>query len=199
MKMLQATETRYPNQFEYANATDFCRIFTQDINSLYLLSLLLSGDHEKAEQCFLGALENATSRRTVFKEWARSWARRSVIQSAQLMLSPRAGHGDQTPSSLPVEDDRKTAHERIEIAAVLALEPFDRFVFVMSVLEGYSSHECAILLGTTLREVTAARSRAFTHLGHNAESLLRHQDYAVSPVLANEKPTVDFRVVARSA
>jgi len=86
---MRVTDATHANEFEYATARDFCRIFDQDLNSLYLLSLLLAGDHAKAEQCFVGALENASSRRTVFKEWARSWARRSVIQSAQRMISPR--------------------------------------------------------------------------------------------------------------
>lgn len=196
--MLQTSETKHRNEFEYATARDFCQIFNQDINGLYLLSLLLTGDHERAEQCFLAALENATTRKTVFKEWARSWARRSVIQSAQMMVMPRAGHTKPAPS--PVESGRNTANERIEIAAVLALEPFERLVFVMSVLEGYSSHECAILLGSTLREVTEARTRALQNLGRSAEALLlQHREFAVSRAFANQKPAFDFRVLARSA
>ena len=46
-----------------------------------------------------------------------------------------------------------------ELAAVLALEDFERFVFVMSVLERYSEHDCALLLGCTRRQVNEARER----------------------------------------
>jgi hypothetical protein len=36
---------------------------------------------------------------------------------------------------------------------VFELEPFDRFVYVMSVLEGYSDEDCSVLLGFALRDV----------------------------------------------
>ena len=87
--MLGATHIKHAKEFEYATAAEFCRIFGQDMNSLFLLALLLTGDDEKAEQCFVAALENATHRRTVFKEWARPWARRAIIQAAQCMINPR--------------------------------------------------------------------------------------------------------------
>ena len=145
--MLQATHTKPANEFEYATAADFCQIFDLDMNSLFLLALLLTGDHEKAEQCFVAALENATNRRTVFKEWARPWARRAIIQAADHMISPRPHDADEALTSPSFISDEKVPRESIEIAAVRGLEPFDRFVFVMSVLEGYSDHECAILLG----------------------------------------------------
>jgi DNA-directed RNA polymerase specialized sigma24 family protein len=199
MKM-RVTDFTDANEFEYATARDFCRIFDQDLNSLYLLSLLLAGDHEKAEQCFVGALENASSRRTVFKEWARSWARRSIIQSAQRMISPRVRQLNRVLTSHSVDTGEKFAGERIEIAAVLGLEPFDRFVFVMSVLESYSDHECAILLGVARREVIEARARALKQLGREVESRLsQHRVDAGSPEFAGEKPVVEFPLVARSA
>jgi DNA-directed RNA polymerase specialized sigma24 family protein len=199
MKM-RVTDATHANEFEYATARDFCRIFDQDLNSLYLLSLLLAGDHAKAEQCFVGALENASSRRTVFKEWARSWARRSVIQSAQRMISPRV-HPVGRALMAHSDDARKSsARERVEIAAVLGLESFDRFVFVMSVLEGYSDHECAILLGAARREVIEARARALKQLGREVESRLsRHRVDAGSSEFAGETPIVEFPLVARSA
>ena len=56
------------------------------------------------------------------------------------------------------------ANEREETAAILGLRPFERFVFVMSVLEGYSDQGCSVLLGCTPRDVVAARVRAFQQL-----------------------------------
>jgi hypothetical protein len=40
-----------------------------------------------------------------------------------------------------------------EIDALLQLADFDRFVFVMSVLEHYSEHDCALLLGCSVRDI----------------------------------------------
>jgi hypothetical protein len=36
---------------------------------------------------------------------------------------------------------------KVETAAVLRLEPFERFVYVTSVLERYSDLDCSVLLG----------------------------------------------------
>jgi len=154
---------------EYANAADFCQIFDKDMSSLYLLSLLLTGDHEKAEQCFVSGLENAVNRNRVFKEWARGWARRVIIQNALHIMNPRPGVKNSALNSASIAMNGKS--ERVEIAAVLGLQPFNRFVFVMSVLDGYSEHDCSILLGCSRRNVLAARVRALQQIGNVAEFL----------------------------
>jgi len=43
----------------YAMKSDFCRIFEKDMNRLYLLSFLLTGDRSTAEKCFVGGLHIA--------------------------------------------------------------------------------------------------------------------------------------------
>jgi DNA-directed RNA polymerase specialized sigma24 family protein len=198
--MLQATHIKRANEFEYATAADFCQIFGEDVNSLFLLALLLTGDQEEAEQCFVAALENAINRRTVFKEWARSWARRAIIQAAQCMINPRPSRADEALTMSAFVSSNKPSHERIEIAAVRRLEPFDRFVFVMSILERYSDHECAILLGTRRREVIEARTRALEQLGREVEArLVSDRVYAGTAESPVEKPELEFRVFARSA
>jgi hypothetical protein len=53
---------------------------------------------------------------------------------------------------------------------VAALPSFERFVFVMSVLERYSEQECSLLLGCTRAEVIDARSRALRELGAAAQT-----------------------------
>jgi DNA-directed RNA polymerase specialized sigma24 family protein len=62
--------------------------------------------------------------------------------------------------------------------AVLGLEDFERFVFVMSVLEHYSEHDCALLLGCSAREVREARGRALEELMHSSQrDLLQNQPF----------------------
>ncbi|MBO0911232.1 MAG: hypothetical protein J2P13_05525 [Acidobacteria bacterium] len=164
--MAEATQKGSTRAAEYASARDFCQIFHKDLNSLYLLALLLTGDHEKAQQSFVAGLEDATNRNTVFKEWARSWARRVIVQNALRVVDPRPA-GENTPVDSPAS--QSASDRRPEIAAVLEIKPFDRFVFVLSVLEGYSDHECAILLNSTRRDVLAARIRAFEHIARAAK------------------------------
>src|SRR5882672_7126776 len=146
----------------YATSDDFRRVFDEDMNSLYLLSYLLTADREKAEQCFVSGLEDAVEGNPVFKEWARSWARRVIIINAVRAISPRPREEDNgRSSSATVSSNGKTPPvEQVEIAAVLVLEPFERFVYVMTVLERYSDQDCSLLLGCARREVIAARTRA---------------------------------------
>src|SRR4029077_19742039 len=85
----------------YASTADFERIFTEDMSGLYLLSLLLTGDRDRAEECFVAGVGESVKGNRVFKEWARSWARRTIIQSAIRLSVPRqrSGRMGQNPVS----------------------------------------------------------------------------------------------------
>ena len=159
----------------YASSSDFQRIFHEDMNGLYLLSFLLTADHEKAEQCFVSGLEDAVNGNRVFQEWARSWARRVIIKNAVSVINPRPLEGSAHSSPISVNSNGKTlaAEQQMEITAVLGLEPFERFVYVLTVLEGYSDQDCSLLLGCARREVVAARSRALQQTGNLIESHLQ--------------------------
>ena len=150
----------------YATPADFKQIFSKDVNSFYLLSLLLTGSPDKAEECFVEGIGESTKGNYVFKAWARSWARRTIIQSAIRLIAP-------LDYSLAVSGaaDLARGMEKIpiilhsEVRAVLELAPLERFVFVMSVLERYSDNDCSILLGCARREVATVRTRAMQQLG----------------------------------
>jgi DNA-directed RNA polymerase specialized sigma24 family protein len=146
----------------YRSHGDFCRVFYEETDSLYRLSFLLTADSEKAQQCLVSGLENPVNGNPVFEDWARSWARRAIIQNAVRIISPRPTK-ENAPSDSHA-DERTPAKGQPEIAAVLDLPPFERFVFVMSVFEDYSEHECSILLGCSRREVVAARVRALRQI-----------------------------------
>jgi len=172
----------------YASSSDFQRIFHEDMNGLYLLSFLLTADHEKAEQCFVSGLEDAVNGNRVFQEWARSWARRVIIKNAVSVINPRPLEGSAHSSPISVNSNGKTlaAEQQMEITAVLGLEPFERFVYVLTVLEGYSDQDCSLLRGCARREVVAARSRALQQTGNLIESHLQR------PLTAShEKPVLD--------
>ena len=150
---------------QYASSDDFRRVFDEDMNSLYLLSYLLTADREEAEQCFVSGLEDAVDGNPVFKEWARSWARRVIIVNAVRAINPLPMEESDRSSSATVSGNGTTPPvEQVEIAAVLTLEPFERFVYVMTVLERYSDQDCSLLLGCARRDVVAARARAFEQI-----------------------------------
>jgi DNA-directed RNA polymerase specialized sigma24 family protein len=164
--MASATTKEILGSVAYASTADFQRIFTEDMNALYLLSLLLTGDRDKAEECFVAGVGESTKGNRVFKAWARSWARRTIIQSAIRLIAPRhrTGRTTRNPVSPRGLNYVPLAFEA-EVSAILELAPLERFVFVMSVLERYSEHDCSILLGCSRRDIAAALARALEQLG----------------------------------
>jgi DNA-directed RNA polymerase specialized sigma24 family protein len=169
--MPEAQRTTGPTS--YASNGDFCRIFNEETDSLCQLSFLLTADRDKAQQCFVSGLEDSLKGSRVFKEWARSWARRAIIQNAVRVISPRP-MGENVTSSFNSSGKTLVA-EPAEIAAILELAPFERFVYVMSVLERYSDQDCSVLLGCSRRDVNAARIRALQQIGTVMELHIKQQ------------------------
>ena len=145
----------------YATRSQFCQIFAEDENALYLLSLLLTADASKAEQCFVAGLEDSIHGNPVFREWARAWSKRMIVKNAIRMISPAPGKVNGAPH---VSDSDTSLDLGGELTAVLQLAPLERFVFVMSVLEGYSIQDCSILLNCTRQYVESAQAGALQHL-----------------------------------
>ena len=171
---------------EYAAAEDFCRIFHQDMDMLYWLALALTADAVKAEQCFVAGLDECVRGNEVFKEWVRSWSRRVVIKNAIRLMSPRPGATD---SPTPVWAHEKSGSPAAPLPVHANLHPFDRFIFVMSVLEGYPDRDCATLLGCSTGDVAAARLKAFQQIRREIElspALRKATREIQSPALLSE-------------
>ena len=151
----------------YATRSDFCHIYVDQMNDLFLLSLLLTADPQKAEQCFLSGFEDSVRNNYVFKERAHSWARRSIVLRAIRLLCPRPGEETESNGArlsplignVPAE-----VQAYPEFARIVALNSFERFVFIMSILEKYSAQECSLLLGCFRRDVINAQATAVRHL-----------------------------------
>ena len=158
--MSEAKPSRSPAL--HASSDDFRRVFHDEADSLYRPAFLLTADHEKAQQCFVSGLEDSANGSAVFKDWAHSWARRTIIQNAVRAIIPRPME-EYAPSSFDGCGTTPAA-EQLETAAVLRLEPFERFVYVMSVLERYSDLDCSVLLGCARRAVIAARVRGLQQI-----------------------------------
>jgi DNA-directed RNA polymerase specialized sigma24 family protein len=173
MSYQQQIGTEKESANEYATREDFCRVFTENMNSLYQLSYLLTGDDEKAQQCFVAGFEHSAEANNVFKDWARAWAKRAIIKNAIRALQPQAADSESSlPASVVPEKDklRVIRDGHLEIDSVLALEDFERFVFVMTVLEGYSDHDSALLIGCSIAEIRAARICALEEIANLART-----------------------------
>jgi hypothetical protein len=125
----------------YAIHEEFIKLCHEDMNGLYQLSFLLSGDHEKAENCLVAGIEDCVKENRVFPEWARSWAKRIIVEDAIRELKPRPSLPSSSPSATVLSRNERSSGSggHFDLETVSGLGDFERFVFVMSVLENYSS------------------------------------------------------------
>jgi hypothetical protein len=154
--MLQPMQLVDERATRYATVTDFFATFNEEMHSLYLLAFLLTADHDKAEQCLVCAMGECAEWIGVFTDWAHSWSRRAVLKGAIQMIMPGPEQTENVSIStlkLPARSDE----DNDPFAPILLLDPFERFVFVMSTLEGQSDAECAVLLRCSRRDVMMAR------------------------------------------
>ena len=139
----------------YPTAADFLKTFNEEMHSLYLLSFLLTADHDKAERCLVSAMGECMEGMGLFMDGAHTWARAAVIRDAIQTIKPAPEHTDYVSFiSLKIS---ATQAENNPFAPILLLDAFERFVFVMSILEEQSDEECAILLRCSRRDVVMAR------------------------------------------
>jgi DNA-directed RNA polymerase specialized sigma24 family protein len=145
---------------EYATCKDFQQIFDEEMPGLHLLAYLLTADPAKAEQCFVAGLDDSIHGNPVFKQWARAWSKRAIIQNAIKAMSPAKLREVQPGAEVPQSGSTPPL-----VALVMQWPAFERFVFVMAVLEGYSIRECAAMLGCSDQEIIAAKSHVLQRLG----------------------------------
>jgi hypothetical protein len=89
MKSPAKHATREDHTKERATSQYFQKTFTENMGGLYLLSLVLTGDHQKAQCCFIAGREDSVGSNKVFNKWAHHWAKRAIIQNAIRVLQPR--------------------------------------------------------------------------------------------------------------
>jgi len=139
-------------------------------------------------QAFVAGVEESVGANGVFRDWAQAWAKRAIVKNAIRALQPR-----------PAVDPSANGHRRdvhpirptdpqMPARWVLSLPTFERFVFVMSVLERYSDCASALLLGCSLRDLRDARIRALRSIANPywAESSLEISEAASGESIALE-------------
>ena len=152
---------------EYATCKDFQQIFDEEMPGLHLLAYLLTADSAKAEQCFVAGLDDSIHGNPVFKQWARAWSKRAIIQNAIKAMSPAKMRAAQQGAAAPQNGSTPPL-----VALVIEWPAFERFVFVMAVLEGYSTRECAAMLGCSDQEIIATKSGVLQRLSASESTSL---------------------------
>jgi DNA-directed RNA polymerase specialized sigma24 family protein len=158
---------------ERMTSIDFCQLFRREMKGLYLLAFLLTGHQKTAEECFATSLADCVRGIAVDRESAHSWAKRVVIKNAIRLVTHHfecASREAPWVSSGIDEETSKHCTGNLALRSVLALGHFERLVFVMSVLEGLSERESAVLLECLPKQIREALVRALrqvaaSHIG----------------------------------
>jgi hypothetical protein len=165
---------------EDAGATDYAEIFIDQMNGLYLLSFLITADRQIAERCFSKALDEYVDARGEFLEWAKQDGRRAVLRHSIQIMRPAP---KQAYSWSLYGNARPLVWAAYQpFAAITSLSTFERFVFVMSVIEGFSPKNCAALLKCSIEDVVIGRELAGMILA--AEDISCDQMGEINPLFA---------------
>ena len=173
----RSTKQTHGRASEYASCKDFQRIFSEDMAGLHRLAFLLTADEARAEQCFVAGLEDSIHGNPVFRQWARAWSKRAIIQNAIKTIAPVPPRRGPEQAKAAIASQNESGVENVA-TIVAGWEPFERFVFVMAVLEGYSPRECSALLGCPVQDVVEAKSLALQRLANRPwqEAVAPHRD-----------------------
>lgn len=191
----QSSGTKNP----YATPQEFVRLFETELAELFCLALHLTGDPEKTERCLRLAMKDCVESSSVAKQWAQIWARRMIIRNAIPIV---LGADNSLPEGFPFEavsdfnlqPTNFNLDKLRESATIMNLPDLERLVFVICVLERYSTVDCALLLRKSPRDVSNARLRAERQVG--ALNGLSHLPITTSASayssFGDEAPEVDF-------
>src|SRR5260370_22110335 len=116
------------DETRYATREEFLKILDEDMNGLYQLSFLLTGDHQTAETCFVAGIEDCVKENRVFREWARVWAKRVIVQNAIRELNPRRSHSNSPvfPTVFSHNQQSSDPIGHFDMEVVLGLADFER-------------------------------------------------------------------------
>ncbi len=143
-----------------AAPTDCYRIFSEEMDGLYYLAFLLTADKNIAERCFAGGLGECVDHFSALDD-SRSWARSAIVRSAIGIIRPVP-----EKDNYEVNTDLPTTEGAFNpFVFIVSLPAFERFVFVMSILEGQSDELCRGLLSCSRQEVVMARKNALKRFG----------------------------------
>src|ERR1700741_2038310 len=108
----------------YATCQDFLRVFDEDMRGIYQLSFLLTGDPEKGERCFVAGMEDCAKENWVFREWARIWAKRLIVQNPIREPRPRPSHSNSSALAATAFSQNNGKIRHFDVDAVLGLADF---------------------------------------------------------------------------
>ncbi len=139
-------------------AAEVVESWLDNFMELHLLSFLLTADKRLAEQCFSDAMEDSVCTSRAVADWTNGPGRGAVTRRAIEAIRPVPKRVQSWSFASGARPLLAAAHEPFSV--ITSLGAFERFVFVLTVLEGQSEEECAALLECELEEVAESRDLA---------------------------------------
>jgi DNA-directed RNA polymerase specialized sigma24 family protein len=148
----------------------------EQASGLYWLAFLLTGRREASLEVTLEALDSREDANSFFSTWMLRWSRRVVIAkalaairgelaaSARRTVSKRAEKAALPPRNWVVDPD--TSRVQIE-RALLTIDVFPRCALLLSVFEGVSLEDAAVLLDGDQDLVRKAQTIGLRELTRN--------------------------------
>ncbi len=162
---------------------------------LYWLAFLLTGDRARSLEVSSEALVSADDRNPFFANWMAAWSRRVVIakalaamrdelaESARRTLAARLDKAALPRNWTPARD---TSRLHLE-SALLAIDVFSRCAVLLSLFEGASLEDVAILLDSELALVRKAQAIGVRELTRNLARLQGWKSNAGRSFVANSE------------
>jgi hypothetical protein len=147
---------------DYAKHEDFCEVFEKDAKSLYLLAFVLTANPKESEHCFASTVEKALEQKAVFKEWARSWVKRRMIENAiesAWQVTVRDGQKRDLWSAKQHENEKPCEIDSCDTTSLIRAL---RFCHVDP--GALSDWDCCVLLECSMKKVAQARIGALRRL-----------------------------------
>jgi hypothetical protein len=181
-------------EVEYATADDMQKLFAAAMNDLFCLAFLLTAHADRAEDCIIRSIRECLNTRYVLKEELPDWVRNIVIWNGIRIVKDQAGtsFGDTRDDSIPLVPKSSRSLLRITdySSGILELSNLDRLVYVICILEDYTSRHCALLLSRSREEVREARNRALARI---AEFESKWRDIPIDSFSDSKAPTCGCR------
>jgi DNA-directed RNA polymerase specialized sigma24 family protein len=155
-------------EVNYATADDMQKLFAAAMNDLFCLAFLLTANVDSAEDCLVRSIRECLKNKYVLNERLPAWIRDTIVRNGINIVKDIEGlsFSDTPRDSIPLvpESSQGVIRATDYSAGILELNDLDRLVYVICILERYTSRQCALLLGRSREKVREARSRALAHI-----------------------------------
>ena len=149
-----------------ATATEIQKHFAAAMNDLFCLAYLLTAHTGRAEECVIRAIRECMKSTRILRERLPAWVRNSVIRHGIAITNELTMARPEDNEFIPVIPPKSRAATGAAdySSGIFELSNFDRLVYVICVLEHYTSLHCALLLRSSGSAVRQARARALAHI-----------------------------------